>query len=71
MRNKIVAALLSFFFGGFGLHKFYLGQATAGVLYLIFCWTLIPAIIAFFETIILLFMSDAEFHQRYNQGRIF
>ncbi len=26
-KNKIVAALLAFFFGGLGIHKFYLGKS--------------------------------------------
>ncbi|WP_322746659.1 NINE protein [Bacteroidetes bacterium endosymbiont of Geopemphigus sp.] len=36
------------FLGGFGAHKFYLGCSKIGVLYLIFCWSLILGIIAFF-----------------------
>ena len=66
MKNKIVAALLAFFLGGFGIHKFYLGQIFKGFIYLIFCWTLIPAIVAFFEFIILLVMSEEDFNKRYN-----
>jgi TM2 domain-containing membrane protein YozV len=68
MKNKIVAALLAFFLGGFGIHKFYLGQTFKGIIYLIFFWTFIPAIIAFFEFIILLVMSDDDFNKRYNTG---
>ncbi|EFL92339.1 TM2 domain-containing hypothetical protein [Candidatus Regiella insecticola LSR1] len=40
-----------FFFGGIGAHKFYLGKIGQGFLYLLFFWTLIPAIIAFIEFI--------------------
>ncbi len=68
MKNKIVAALLAFFLGGFGIHKFYLGQTFKGIIYLIFFWTFIPAIIAFFEFIILLVMTDDDFNKRYNPG---
>ena len=64
-KSKIVAALFAFFLGGFGVHKFYLGQVGKGFLYLLFCWTLIPAIIAFIEFIILLTMSDESFNQKY------
>lgn len=64
-RSRVVAALLAFFLGAFGVHKFYLGRPTAGVFYLLFCWTLIPAIIAFFEMIGLLVQSDETFARTY------
>jgi TM2 domain-containing membrane protein YozV len=50
--NKIAYVLLCFFFGGIGIHKFYAGHWILGLLYLIFCWTFIPALIAFIEFII-------------------
>lgn len=65
-RNKITAALLAIFLGGLGIHKFYLGQTGMGFLYLIFCWTWIPSIIAFVEFIIYLTTSDADFDAKYN-----
>ena len=43
-------ALLAFFLGGFGAHKFYFGQIGIGVLYAIFVWTFIPSIVALIET---------------------
>lgn len=43
------AILLALFLGGIGAHKFYLGQSGLGVLYLLFCWTFIPSIIAIGE----------------------
>lgn len=70
MKNKIVAALLAFFFGWFGVHKFYLGENLAGVLYLLFCWTFIPSLVAFFEFLGLLLMSDERFNAKYNPGMI-
>lgn len=68
MKNKVVAAVLAFFLGWAGIHRFYLGESGVGLIYLIFCWTGIPAIIAFFETIILLLMSDQVFDAKYNGG---
>lgn len=65
-KNKYVAAVLAFFLGGFGAHHFYLGNPGIGVLYLLFCWTLIPAIIAFIEFIVFLVMPENEFDSRYN-----
>lgn len=64
-KNKIAAALLAFFLGAFGVHKFYLGQVGMGILYLLFFWTFIPAIVAFIEFILLLAMSDEAFNQKY------
>ena len=48
-KDGTTAVLLALFLGGLGAHKFYLGQAGLGVLYLLFCWTFIPAIVALFE----------------------
>ena len=64
-RNKWVAIILAFFFGGLGLHKFYLGKIGQGVLYLVFCWTIIPSLIGLVEAIIYLTMSDEEFAAKY------
>ncbi|EFD9636667.1 NINE protein [Escherichia coli] len=64
-KSRIAAALLAFFLGGFGVHKFYLGKIGQGFLYLIFCWTFIPAIIAFIEFIIYLCDSDENFARKY------
>ncbi len=66
MKSKMTAGLLAFFVGGLGVHKFYLGENGIGVVYLLFCWTGIPAIIAFIEAIILLTMSDEDFNAKYN-----
>jgi TM2 domain-containing membrane protein YozV len=66
MRNRTVAALLAFFVGWIGVHKFYLGHNVAGIFYILFCWTWIPGIIAFFEFIGLLMMSDQDFNAKYN-----
>ena len=41
--------LLALFVGGFGIHKLWLSEIVPGVLYLLFCWTFIPSIIALIE----------------------
>jgi TM2 domain-containing membrane protein YozV len=64
-KNKVVAGLLAILLGGVGIHKFYLGKIGQGVLYLIFCWTFIPALIGFFEGIIYLATSDENFERKY------
>jgi TM2 domain-containing membrane protein YozV len=64
-KSKGLAVALAFVLGGFGIHKFYLGQPGWGLLYLLFCWTFIPAIAGLIEAIIYAFASDAEFQTKY------
>jgi len=64
-RNKTTAGLFALLLGGIGIHKFYLGQTAAGIVYLVFFWTFIPAFIAFIEGIIFLTMTDETFAQKY------
>ncbi|HEY9703824.1 MAG TPA: TM2 domain-containing protein [Allocoleopsis sp.] len=66
MKSKGAAIVLCFFLGGLGIHKFYLGETVPGILYLVFCWTFIPSLIAFIEFFLLIFMSDQEFDVKYN-----
>jgi len=61
----MTAALLALFLGGIGAHKFYLGRTGIGILYLLFFWTFIPALISFIEGIIFLTMSDSDFVKKY------
>lgn len=63
--NKTTAALLALFLGGIGLHKFYLGRTGMGLIYLVFCWTLVPALISLVEGIQFLSMSESEFAIKY------
>lgn len=67
MKDKTVAAILAFFLGAFGVHRFYLGDSGAGCMYLLFSWTGIPQIAAIIEGIMYLLMSQAEFDRRYNR----
>ena len=63
--SKTTAGVLAILLGGFGIHKFYLGQIGLGILYLLFFWTAIPAIIGLIEGIRYLVMSDEDFARRY------
>jgi TM2 domain-containing membrane protein YozV/cold shock CspA family protein len=77
-KSKIAAGLLAIFLGGFGIHKFYLGSTTAGIIMLVvwlFGWvligipTLIISVIALIEGIIYLTKSDEDFYQIYEVGK--
>jgi len=63
-KNKVVAGLLAIFLGGFGLHRFYLGQWW-GFFYLLLFWTAIPALVSFVEGIVFLMTSDAAWDEKY------
>lgn len=73
-KSKVVAALLAFFLGAFGFHKFYLGCTIAGITMLMvfilgFILLGIPSVIigliAFIESIIYIVKSDEDFEVRY------
>lgn len=68
-RNKLVAALLAFFIGTLGIHRFYLGRTGTGILMLVLSITVIGLLItvpwAFIDFIRYLIMSDEEFAARY------
>jgi len=64
-RNRVAAALFAILLGAFGVHKFYLGKVGLGVLYLVFFWTAIPALVGFIEGIIYLTMSDMDFAAKF------
>jgi len=66
MKNKVVAALLAFFVGIFGVHRFYLGQTGKGIAYLLFFWSGIPALIGLIDAILFLAMDQDEFDYKYN-----
>lgn len=60
-KNKVAAGLFALFLGGIGLHKFYVGSSGQGILYLLLCWTGVPALIGLVEGILYLTMSDEDF----------
>jgi TM2 domain-containing membrane protein YozV len=48
-RGPTTALVLCLLLGGFGAHELYFGRHRSGVLRLLFCWTLIPAVLALFD----------------------
>ena len=68
-RNKYVAALLAFFLGMLGIHRFYLGRTGSGIVMLVLSFTVVGLMIsapwALIDTVRYLLMSDREFAARY------
>ena len=52
-KDLAIGVLLALFLGGFGAHKFYLGQFVLGIVYFLFCWTFIPSLIGFIEALLM------------------
>jgi TM2 domain-containing membrane protein YozV len=69
--KKLVAGILAILLGWLGVHKFYLGMTTPGIIMLLIsvlsCFTLsfIPMIIGIIEGILYLTKSDADFERTY------
>ncbi len=61
VKSRVTAGILALLLGGLGVHKFYLKKVGLGIIYILFCWTFIPALIAFIEGIIYLVQDDASF----------
>lgn len=66
MKDKWIAIPLAFFLGGLGVHRFYLKQYGFGLIYLVFCWTLIPAFLGIIDGLVWIFLNENNFNQRYN-----
>ena len=73
--KKIVAGILGILLGGLGIHKFYLGYTTAGIIMLVVsivsCGFVAPIIssIGLIEGILYLTKSDEEFYRTYIAGQ--
>ena len=55
MVSKGTYIALCLFLGGVGLHKFYSGKWIQGLLYLAFCWSGVPVVLALFDLLIAMF----------------
>ncbi|MCX4335218.1 MAG: TM2 domain-containing protein [Bacteroidales bacterium] len=66
-KDRMVAALLALFLGSLGIHYFYLGKSTAGILTIVisFCSCGIWGIVMFVQAILMLMMSDSDFEAKY------
>ena len=66
-KDRTAAGIFALVLGAVGAHKFYLGQTAAGILYLLFSWTLVPWLISIVEGVVFLTMSDEDFARRYSR----
>jgi class 3 adenylate cyclase/TM2 domain-containing membrane protein YozV len=77
-KSRSTALKLSFPFGLFGVHRFYLGQRFLGILYPLFfilgitegipLFIIAPPVISFLDMLLFRNMSDEEFNAKYNKG---
>lgn len=76
-KNRYVAAILAFFLGILGIHKFYLGKTRAGIIHLLCLFpgmlligipTLVSSIISLVEAVIYLIKDDQTFYEQYVVG---
>ena len=65
-KNKIVAGILAIVLGSIGIHKFYLGDIKKGLIYFLFSWTFIPAILGLIDGVRILTTNKRDFNHRYN-----
>lgn len=74
-KSKVAAGLLGIFLGAFGIHKFYLGYNTQGLILLLvtvlscFILSIVTGIIGIVEGIIYLTKTDEEFDREYVQNK--
>ncbi len=74
-RSRLIAALLSFMFGTFGVHKFYLKDFGGGIFYLFLFFIAtrigfpITAFLGILDAVRLLMMTDEQFDRKYNTSR--
>lgn len=65
--QRVVAILLAFFLGGFGVHRAYIGDTKSFVLMLLFFWTFIPAFIAVIDWIRYALMNEDQWEKYVSQ----
>ena len=69
--KKVVAGIFALLLGSLGIHKFYLGYTTEGIIQIVISIVTcgIGGIIPFVEEILYLVKSDEEFYQTYQVGK--
>lgn len=63
-KSRVTAGVLALLLGGIGVHKFYTGAWGWGIIYIVFCWTYVPALIALVEGIRYLVLTPEDFERK-------
>jgi len=63
--KRVVAGVLAIVLGGFGVHKFYLGMTTPGIIMILLACTGVSGVIGLVEGILYLTKTDEEFIREY------
>jgi TM2 domain-containing membrane protein YozV len=64
-QKKLLCGILGIVLGGFGVHRFLLGDTTGGIIRLVLGFFCIGGIIGIVEGILYLTKSDEQFYQEY------
>ncbi|HIZ85341.1 MAG TPA: TM2 domain-containing protein [Candidatus Coprenecus stercoravium] len=66
-KEKLVSGLLAIFLGGLGIHYFYLGKSTAGLITILLtlCTCGIWPFVMLIQGIIMLTMDEGDFNEKY------
>ena len=66
-KDKTIAGIFAILLGSLGIHYFYLGKITAGILTIVLsvCTCGIWSLLMFIQGIMMLVMSDREFQEKY------
>ena len=70
MKNRQTAIILALFLGGLGTHWLYVGKHWKALVYLLFCWTFIPAVMALFDGWSFYKLGLNGFADKYGDGNI-
>lgn len=67
-KEKVVSGILGILLGSLGVHHFYLGSTTSGIIQIVLTVVTcgVGGLLGTIEGVLLLVMSDEEFNQRYN-----
>ena len=64
-KSRVVYGILAILLGGYGVHKFYMGNVKHGIFYILLSCVSVGFILGIISGILALMKSDEEFHQRY------